>query len=156
MVLACLILILSTAFLFFYLQSACQKILRQQFERRYFEPVVHANRLEFPAVREGLGAYNAAADYPQLRTMLECDFLALTYLLKHAANFKQSYSLEERLLILYGRLTFLSLRLRHLLRLRVSPAIVKLTDILQYLANLVGQRVEVIRFENPAFSDYGN
>ncbi len=155
MVLACLILILSTAFVFFYLQTACQKILRQQFEHRYFESIVYANRLEFPAVRKGLGAYNAAADYPQLRTMLECDFVALTYLLKHAANHK-SYSPEERLLILYCRLTFLSLRLRQLLRFRVSPAIVKLTDILQYFANLVGQRVEVIRFENPAFSDYGN
>jgi hypothetical protein len=156
MLLACLILILSTAFLFFYLQSACQKILRQRFEHRYFESVVYANRLEFPAVREGLGAYNAPADYSQLRTMLKCDFLALTYLLKHAANFEQSYSLEERLLILYCRLTFLSLRLRHLLSFRLRPAILRLTDILQYFANLVGQRVEVIRFENPAFSDYRN
>lgn len=152
---ACMILILSTAFVFFYLQTACQKILRQQLARRCFESVVYATRLEFPAVRKGLEARNAAADYPQLRTMLECDFLALTYLLKHAANHK-SYSPEERLLILYCRLTFLSLRLRHLLRFRVSPAIVKLTDILQYLANQVGQRVEVIRFENPALSDYGN
>ena len=155
MVLACLVLILSTAFVFFYLQTACQKILRQQFEHRYFESIVYANRLEFPAVREGLGTSNVAADYPQLNTMLKCDFLALTFLLKHAAN-RPSYSLEERLLILYCRLTFLSLRVRHLLSFRVSPAIVKLTDILQYLANLVGQRVEVIRFDEPAFSDYGN
>ena len=35
MVLSALILILSTAFFFFYLQATCQRILRQQFDREY-------------------------------------------------------------------------------------------------------------------------
>ena len=49
MVLAALILILSTAFFFFYLQATCQRILRQQFDREYSLAIVHASRLEFPA-----------------------------------------------------------------------------------------------------------
>ena len=49
MVLSALILILSTAFCFFYLQATCQRILRQQFDREYFLSIVNANLLEFPA-----------------------------------------------------------------------------------------------------------
>ena len=51
MVLAALILILSTAMFFFYFQVTCQKILRLQFDREYFRPIVNANRLEFLALR---------------------------------------------------------------------------------------------------------
>ena len=54
MVLAALILILSTAFFFFYLQITCQRILRRQFDREYFLAIVNANRLEFSAVRRTL------------------------------------------------------------------------------------------------------
>jgi len=45
MVLAALILILSTAFFFFYMQATCQRILRQQFEREYFLAIVNASGL---------------------------------------------------------------------------------------------------------------
>jgi hypothetical protein len=86
--------------------------------------------------------------------MLKCDFLALAYLLKNAANVNQSYSREDKLLMLYFRLVFLSLVTRHLLRLQVRPAILKLTAILQYFANVVGQRVNTIRFGNLTASDY--
>ena len=55
MVLAALILILSTAFFFFYLQATCQRILRQQFDREYFQAIVNASGLEFPAVRRASG-----------------------------------------------------------------------------------------------------
>ena len=64
MVLAALILILSTAFFFFYLQITCQRILRRQFDREYFLAIVIANRLEFPAVRRTLEEFNAPVDYP--------------------------------------------------------------------------------------------
>ena len=86
MVLSALILILSTAFFFVYLQATCQRILRRQFERAYFLAIVNATRLEFPAVRRTLGEFNAPVDYPRLRMMLKCDFRALTYLLKNAVT----------------------------------------------------------------------
>jgi hypothetical protein len=154
MVLAALILILSSAFFFFYLQVTCQRILRRQFDREYFLAIVNANRLEFPAVRRAVEEFNAPVDYPRLRMMLKCDFLALTYLLKNAVNVNQRYSREERLLMLYFRLVFASLITRHWLRVREKPAIVKLTAILQYFANVVGQRVNTVRFANLTVSDY--
>ena len=148
MVLAALILILSTAFFFFYMQATCQRILRRQFDREYFLTVVNASGLEFPAVRRTLGELNAPVDYPRLRMVLKCDFLALSYLLKNAVNVHQRYSGEERLLMFYFRLIFASLIARHWLRVREEPAILKLTTILQYFANVVGQRVNTVRFAN--------
>jgi hypothetical protein len=154
MFLAALILILSTALFFFYLQVVCQKILRRRFDQEYFQSIVNANRLEFSAVQKALEEFNAPVDYPRLRMMLKCDFLALTYLLKNAANVRQQYSHEEWLLIFYFRLVFFSLVTRHLLRLREKPPILKLTAILQYFANVVGQRVNTVRFGNLTASDY--
>jgi len=154
MVLAALILILSTAFFFFYFQATCQRILRREFDRVYFLAIVNASRLEFPAVRRTLEEFNAAVDYPRVRMMLKCDFLALTYLLKNAVNMNQRYSREERLLIFYFRLVSASLIARHWLRVGEKPAILKLTAILQYFANVVGQRVDSVRFANLTAVDY--
>lgn len=154
MFLAALILILSTALFFFYFQATCQKILRRQFDREYFQAIVNANRLEFPSVRKALEDFAEPVDYPRLRMTLKCDFLALTYLLKNAANLQQRYSSEERLLMLYFRLVFFSLLTRHWLRLREKPAILKLTAILQYFANVLGQRVNTIRLADLTASDY--
>ena len=154
MFLAALILILSTALFFFYLQGTLQRILRRQFDREYFLSIVNANRLEFPAVRKALEEMNAPFDSLQLQMKLKCDFRALTYLLRNAANVNQRYSLEERFVVLCFRLVFVSLITRHWLRLREKPAILKLTAILQYFANVVGQRVDSVRFANLTAADY--
>ena len=104
---------------------------------------------------EGIGReFNAPVDYPRLRMMFKCDFLALTYLLKNAVNVHQRYSGEERLLMFYFRLVFASLTARHWLRVGEKPAILKLTSILQYFANVVGQRVNTVRFANLTAADY--
>jgi hypothetical protein len=154
MILAALILILSTALFFFYFQVACQKILRRQFDREYFQSIANANRLEFPSLRKSLEEFGPPVDYPRLRMMLKCDFLALTYLLKNAANVNQRYSNEERLLILYFRWHFLSLAVRRLLKVGEKKAILRLTSVLQYFANVVGQRVNTVRFGNLTAADY--
>jgi len=154
MILAALVLILSTAMFFFYFQVTCQKILRRQFDREYFQSIVNANRLEFPSLRKSLEEFGASVDYPRLRMMLKCDFLALTYLLKNAANLNQRYSNEERLLILYFRWQFLSLAVRRLLKVGEKKAILRLTSVLQYFANVVGQRVNTVRFGNLTAADY--
>ncbi len=154
MILAALILILSTALFFFYFQVTCQKVLRRQFDREYFQSIVNANRLEFPSLRKSLEEFGAPVDYPRLRMMLKCDFLALTYLLKNAANVNQRYSNEERLLILYFRWQFLSLAVRRLLKVGEKKAVLRLTSVLQYFANVVGQRVDTVRFGNLTAADY--
>ena len=149
-----LILIVSTGLFFFYLQAICQKILRRQFTQGFFQSIVNANRLEFPSVRKAIEEFDAPMEYPRLTLTLQCDFLALRYLLKNAANVSQSYSYEERLLMVYFKLVFASLVARHWLRLREAPAILKLTSILEYFANVVGERVYSVRFGNLTASDY--
>ena len=154
MIPATFVLILSAALFFFYLHVICQKILRRQFDREYFESIVNANRLEFPSLRKSLEELGAPVDYPRLRMMLKCDFLALTYLLKNAANVNQRYSSEERLLILYFRWQFLSLAVRRLLKVGEKKSILRVTSVLQYFANVVGQRVNTVRFGNLTAADY--
>jgi hypothetical protein len=154
MFLAALILIISTGLFFFYLHAACQRILRRKFAQEYFLSIVNANQLEFPTIREGLEEFDALDDYSRVRMMLKCDYLAVTYLLKNAANLKQRYTREERLLIFYFRGVFFFWAARHLLRMREQPAILKLTAILEYFANVVGQRVALVRFGNLSASEY--
>ena len=154
MFLASVILIISTALFFFYFQVTCQKILRRKFDQEYFQAIVNANRLEFPSVRKALEEFDVPVDYHRFRLTLKCDFLALTYLLKNAANVNQRYSRDEMLLMLYFRGIFFFLIARHLLRLREKPAFLKLTTILEYFANVVGLRVNLVRFGNLTASDY--
>jgi hypothetical protein len=154
MITATFVLILSAALFFFYIQVTCQRILRRQFDREYFQAVVNANRLEFPSLRKSLEEFGMPADYPRLRMMLKCDFLALTYLLKNSANVSQRYSNEERLLILYCRCQFLSLAVRRLLNIGEERATLRLTLVLQYFANVVGERVNTVRFGNWSAADY--
>ena len=154
MILATLILILSTAIFLFFLQVASQRILRRHFDQEYFQSIANVNRFEFPSLRESLEEFGAPANYPRLRMMLKCDFLALTYLLKNAANVNQRYSRQERLLILYFRWQFLSLAVRRLLRVGENKAILRLTSVLQYFANVVGQRVNAAKLGNFTASEY--
>jgi hypothetical protein len=154
MILAWLILVLSMAMFFFYFQVTCQRILRRQFDREYFQSIANATRLAFPSLRKSLGEFAAPVDYPRLRVMLKCDFLALTHLLKNAANVNQRYSNEERLLILYFRWQFLSLAVRRLLRVGEKKAALRMTSVLQYFANVVGQRVNTVRLGNLTAADY--
>lgn len=154
MYMAALIMMVSTGLFFYYLQAVCQKFLRRQFSQEFFQSIVNANRLEFSSVRKAIEDFGSPVEYPRLTLTLKCDFLALTYLLKNAANVKQRYSHEESLLILYFRMVFASLMIRHWLKLRETPAILKLTAILQYFANVVGERVNSVRFGNLTASDY--
>jgi hypothetical protein len=115
---------------------------------------VNANRLEFPSVRKAIEDFGSPVEYSRLTVTLKCDFLALTYLLKNAANVYQRYSYEERLLILYFKLLYVSLVTRHWLRMHETSAALKLTTILQYFSNVVGERVNTVRFGNLKASDY--
>ena len=154
MILAWLILVLSMAMFFFYFEVTCQEILRRQFDQEYFQSIANAIPLAFPSLRKSLEEFAAPVDYPRLRVMLKCDFLALTHLLKNAANVNQRYSNQERLLILYFRWQFLSLAVRRLLRVGEKKAALRLTSVLQYFANVVGQRVNTVRFGNLTAADY--
>jgi len=148
MVLAWLILILSMAMFFFYFQATCQRILRREFEREYFLSIANVIRLEFPSLQESLAGGGAQVDYSRLPRMLRCDFRALTYLLKNTAGESPRYSFEERLLMLYFRTQLLSLAARRFMKVGENGAILKLTSVLHYFGNVVGQRVTTVGFGN--------
>ena len=154
MFVAALILILSMGLFFFYLQAVCQKVLRRRFAQEFSQAIVNANSLEFPSVRKALEGFGVPVDYPRLVLSLRCDFLALTYLAKNAANVNRHYTYEERILIVYFKLIFVSLVTRHSLRLREKPAALKLATILEYFANVVGERVNKVRFGSLTAADY--
>lgn len=123
------VLIISTALLLFYIQATCHRLLERRFERPYFQPVVSTYRLEFLSLREA----GVQADAALVRTILEGDLLTLTCLMT------QGYSRGERVLLLYFWCVFCSLRIRQGLGLRQQAAVSKLTNILQYLSNVVGE-----------------
>ena len=154
MILAIVILILGTALLISYVQFACKTILRREFAHEFFHSVVNANRLEFPFVRKALEEFNVPVEYERFRMQLKCDFLALTYLLKNAGNAKGRFSKEERLLRMYFKGVFFALWIRHRMGLSERAAVLKLTSILEYFANVLGERVNTIRFGDMTASDY--
>ncbi len=154
MVVPTLILLFSAALFFFYCQVTVQKILRRAFDRAYFRAIADKNRLAFPALREALQGAGVLVDYANVRLNLQCDYRALTYLLKNVANLRSGYSWEERFLMLYFRLVLVSLACRHWLRLGEKPAVLVLTSVLEYFANVVGARTSTLRFADLSISDY--
>lgn len=148
MIVATLILIISAAMFFFYFQATCQRVLRRQFDLEYFKSIASANRLEFPSLRQALQEMATPIEYARLRRALRCDFLALTYLLKNVENSKKRYSNEERLLIAYFYTQSVSLAGRRLLNVSDNKVVLRLTSVLQYFANVVGQRVDAVKLGN--------
>ena len=147
MILSALTLIISTALLFFFLQSTCRKIVRREFDRPYFQAILEAARLEFPEWRKSLEADGEGMDYARLRVALRYDLTTLTYLLKKSVGASRGLSGKERLLLMYSRSLFLSLALRRVLGLCEKPAALELVALLKYFANLVGQRAQAVSFQ---------
>ena len=148
MILSWLILALSLAMVFFYFQATCQRILRQQFEREYFQSIAKVIRLEFPSLRKSLVEVGTTVDYSRLPKALECDFLALTHLIQNMANGKKCYFKGQRLLVLYFRVQLISFAVRRLLKVGEKKAALRLTSVLKYFANVVGQRLYAAEFGN--------
>ena len=148
MILAWLILALSLAMVFFYFQATCLKILRRQFDQECFQSIAKVIRLEFPSLQRSLAEVGTTVDYSRLSRALKCDFLALTHLLKNTAEGNQRYTKEQRLLILYFRVQSLSLVVRRLLRVSERKAALRLTSVLKYFANVIGQRLYADQFGN--------
>jgi hypothetical protein len=140
MISSIVILIFSTALFIFYVQTLCEKVLRREFSRAYFQDVLNAIEMEFPRLRQAIMA-GVDVSYPQIRLALKSDYLTLTYLLKKGNPKQRHFSWHERLLISYFRVLFLILPVRYAFHFSERQAVVKLTVILHHFANLVGERV---------------
>jgi len=145
---AILIMIVSLVLVFYCLQAVCQKRLRRQFILEFYKTIVSNNRLEFPLIQKGVEEFGSPGEYLHLSMTLRNDFLAVTYLLENASNIDQRYNPTDELLILYFRVLFVSLVTRHRLRLPENSTVLKLTNILQYFANVVGERINTARVGN--------
>jgi hypothetical protein len=150
MLMPAMILIVFTCLLCFWFPADCRRILARPFAREYFQPIVTVHRFEFLLVRNTSRDFAQPTEFSRITAALRCDFLGLTYLLKHTANFDQSYTSEELRLMLYFRVLLALLTARHWLRWREESVLVRLTSILLYLANVIGERVNRIQRENLA------
>ena len=151
---AIFILVFSAALLLFYLQAACERILQRPFEDPLPDPIVDANRLEFPYVRQTLEEFDTPLDYPRFSMHLKCDYLALIYLLKNAANQNRRLSGSERALAIYFRTLSGALGALHLVKFGERPVLLKMTAVLEYFANVLGERIKRVRFGHQTASEY--
>lgn len=154
MYVAVAILILSTALLLFYLQATCQKILRRREHEEFYHAIVNANRLEFPFVRTAIQEFDVPLDYRRFRMQLKCDFLALTYLLRNAVNSSQRLSRDEKTLAAYFRVIFFLMTVCHVMGFGEKLLMLRLTSILQFFGNVLGERVSKVRFGDMTASEY--
>ena len=113
--LAVTLLVLSAGVAFF--EIACRKLLRRQFAQEYFRTVAEVNCLEFPSLQKAIADSSRPTEYPQLISALRCDFLQLTYLLKHSTDSGRCYTSDDLCLILYFHISYISLTARHWLGL---------------------------------------
>lgn len=154
MTLAGLVLIFSIGVLVVCLQVSCWKILRHSFDQDYFRTVVDEHQLTFVTVRQMVQQSYSPGNCLRFRSMLKNDFLTLRTLLKNSATFSRRYWTEEGLLTLYSRFLFFSLFCYHLFRLPQRRRLLKLTAVLEYLANVVRVRMREVAITNQAFSDF--
>jgi hypothetical protein len=153
MVMAVLVLVISAGLFPFYLQATCEKILRQKFAHSYFESVVGATRLEFLCVRKRVEA-EGIQNYAGLRLALKCDFLALKYLLKQSQDANLRPARQDQMLMTYFQVILLFLGLAHAFKLGEKAALLKLTAILQYFSNVIGERMDGNRLASVNASNY--
>ena len=109
------------------------------FEREYFQSIANVMRLELPSLRKSLAEVGTTVDCSRLPRALKCDFLALTHLLQNTANGKKDHFKGPRILILYFRVQLISFAVGRLLRVGEKKALLRLTSVLKYFADVVGQ-----------------
>lgn len=134
------ILIISVALFLFYVQTLCEQVLRREFSRAYFQDVLNSLDLEFPRVQEAITA-GAPMNYSQIRLALKSDYSTLKYLARNGDPEHRNSSWNERFIAVYFRFLLFMLPVRYALHFRERQAAVKLTLILHFLTNLVGERL---------------
>jgi len=145
-VVSVLILVFSAALLLFYLQAACERILRRPFEEHLAQPVIESNRLTFPQIRHALQTQGNSADWAPFQAQLNCDFAALVRLLGNAGTRRRRLSGAERTGAIYFRvLSGLSV-VCHLFGIARRSPLLKMTSVLEFFANVLGERTRRVRF----------
>jgi len=145
MVMSVLVLVVSTALFFFYIQTVCDKALKREFNRAYFQDVIKAIHLEFPRLCN-LFDPNVFYNYSDARQVLKGDFATLEYLLRNAGPSRRHLSWCEKVMVFYFRFLLLFLPIRHAFRFHEKEAVLRLASILQLFASLVGEKLSFKSF----------
>jgi hypothetical protein len=144
---AAIVLIVSTGLFFFYLQSACERVLREQFDQEYFQAIAQVCRLEFPSLRLAMERPDVPVDYASVCAKLRVDFVLLSSL-KDTAHLDGRPCVGERLLDTYFHGILLALPLFRAARVG-KKAIRKLTAILQHSSNAIGEQLSSAQLAEP-------
>lgn len=140
------IFVFSAALLLFYLQAACERIIQRPFEEPLTQPIVEANKLSFPYIRRALEARHASVDCGPLQVQLNGDFVILTYLLRYAGGQRRRLSGAERTGAIYFRTLSGLLAVSRLFGMRGRSLQLKMTFVLEFFANVLGERTKRVRF----------
>ena len=141
-----LILVVSSALFFFYVQAFCERAIRHEFSQPYFQDVIATLQLEYPRLGNMM-APNGSLDYSAARLALQCDFLTLGYLMKNSDPTQRRLSRIDKVLSLYFRFLLICLPIRHAFKFKEKEAVVNLASILQYFANVLGEKLSASSFD---------
>ncbi len=145
MLMSVLVLVFSCSLFLFFSQAICEKALKREFSHPYFKEIIQAIQLEYPRLRDSSES-GAPYSYSDARLVLKCDFTALEYLLKNGGPSRGRLSRAERILMLYFRFLLFCLPIRHAFKLQEREAVSKLTTILQFFANSLGEKLSIGSF----------
>lgn len=141
-----LILVFSAALLFFYLQALCERILERPFEEPLAQPIVEANKLSFLRLRHVLEVCDTSMDSARAQRELKHDFVALTYLLRNAGSQRRRLSRAERTGAIYFRMLSGLFALFGVFGMDGRSLLLKMVSILEFYANVLGERTKRVRF----------
>jgi len=140
MISSVLIIAFSLILLVYWFRYTCVVLLRTGTGEECRGDVIEANRLRFAAVQAELKE-SPHGPLDQLHEALESDYRLLTYLLDQAAHVEAG-SLEQRILDFDYRLMRLWYKLvRNLSGSHARRALAEMSNILNYFAGAMGQRL---------------
>ena len=145
MVASILIIVFSTALMMYWFRYTCLLILRTRTGKDYAADLAAVNELKFPGILETVVNAASPQELTGLERSLERDYRLLTYLLAHTAGADVGgLTLEQRLLMVDFRLMRLLFSLTRMFAVpRARAALLEMTEVLNHLANAMGERVSV-------------
>lgn len=149
-----LILVFSAALLLFYIQASCERIIQRPFEEPLAGPIVEANRLSFPRIRLALEPRVAPVDGARFRAQLNSDFVALTHLLRNSGTQRRRLSGAERTGAVYFHILSGLLAVGDSFGMNGRSLLLKMTSVLEFFANVLGERTKRIRFAQLSPSEH--
>ena len=143
MVASLLIIGFSAALMVYWFRYTCLLVLKTQTSKDYATDLAAVNDLKFAGVSELVVSGATSQELAALERSLERDYRLLTYLLAHTAGANVGgLTLEQRLLVLDFWLMRMLFGLARLFAPpRARAVILEMAEVLNHLANAMGERV---------------